>query len=319
MTAAADGAFVAVDWGTSSLRLWHLSATGEVLAEIRSAEGMSAVPEGGFEAVLRQRIGELGLAPGGPAPRVALCGMVGARQGWREAPYVDVPAPLSAVAERAVAVPMAGVDARILPGLAQRDRTRPDVMRGEETQLLGLVLNDPALSGMVCMPGTHCKWVTLEGGAVRSFSTAITGELFAVLAGHSLLRHTIGEERPSGDPASAAFRAGLEAGLESPEQVISKLFSIRAEGLLFGTNGTEAADRLSGLLIGSEVGAAFRRHAAGGPVVLVASGRMAGLYQVALEAAGSAVRLVDADLAVRAGLLQAARQFWPNPVKEVSR
>jgi 2-dehydro-3-deoxygalactonokinase len=306
--------FVAVDWGTSSLRVWLISPDGSVLAENRSAEGMDTLARGGFEAVLRAHLDDLGPALDDlprPLP-IVLCGMVGSRQGWREAPYVDVPSPLTAVVDRATVVSAEGIDARILPGMARRSRARPDVMRGEETQLLGLVLDDPGVSGPVCMPGTHCKWVRLSGGRVEDFSTAMTGELFAVLAHHSILRHSIAEAAGTGDPTSEAFRAGLEAGLAEPQMLAARLFGIRAESLLFAATGEAAADRLSGLLIGAEVGAAVAGLSDNGPVHLVAAGRLARLYQAALQVAGRNVRLVDADAAVRSGLLHAARRYWPR-------
>jgi 2-dehydro-3-deoxygalactonokinase len=237
--------------------------------------------------------------------------MVGARQGWTEAGYLDVPVPLTAVADRATRVEAAGLDARILPGLARRDPSQPDVMRGEETQLLGLVLHEPHATGTVCMPGTHSKWVALDDGRVRAFETVMTGELFAVLSQTSILRHSIAGAESSGDPDSAAFRAGLADGLSDPRTTISRLFSIRARGLLFGGTGVEAADRLSGLLIGSEIAGVMDRVPHAGSVRLVASGRLAHLYSAALGAAGVRPEIIDADDAVRAGLVHAARRFWP--------
>lgn len=311
MSAAAR--FVAVDWGTSSLRVWLMAADGAVLAESRSAEGMDTLARDGFAAVLRARLDALG--PGldtlpRPIP-VVLCGMVGARQGWREAPYAAVPASPAAIADAAVAVDADGLDARILPGLCRRDPARPDVMRGEETQLMGVVLDAPQASGLVAMPGTHSKWVTLQAGRVTDFTTVMTGELFALLSGQSILRHTIAGETGAGE-ADAAFRAGLADGLAEPGRLGARLFAIRAEELLFGTRGAAAADRLSGLLIGTEVAAGLAAAADGGPVTLVASGRLARLYGAAFAAAGRPVRLVDADAAVRAGLLNAARRLWPE-------
>lgn len=312
MRLAPPGSFVAVDWGTSSLRLWLTGPDGTVLAETRSAEGMGSLDPAGFEAVLRVRLGDLGFEAASlsePVP-VILCGMVGARQGWREAPYAEVPTALSNIPARAISVAAEGLDARILPGLCRRDPGRPDVMRGEETQLLGLVLDDPALSATVCMPGTHSKWVRLESGRVADFSTVLTGELFALMSRQSILRHTIGEASPSGDPEAADFRRGVEDALADPAGILGRLFPLRAENLLFGLAGTAAADRLSGLLLGAEIAPSVR-NTGPEPIVLVASGRLAGLYGAALRVAGRDFRLVDADDAVRAGLLHAARSLWP--------
>lgn len=305
---------VAVDWGTSSLRVWVLSRDGAVLAERRSPDGMGTLTPDRFEGVLRGHLDALDFLVSHlarPTP-VVICGMAGARQGWREAPYADAPGRLDGIIGKAVSVPADGLDVRILPGMAQHHPDKPDVMRGEETQLLGLLLDDPTATGLVAMPGTHSKWVALDEGTVTSFSTVMTGELFALLARQSILRHTIGEAAPSGDPAAEAFLAGARLGLAEPDGLVSRLFGIRAGGLLFGTAGDAAADRLSGLLIGAEVGSALAHHEGGTPVILVASGRMADLYAAVLGAAGATVRHVDADDAVRKGLFHAARRLWPG-------
>src|SRR5215212_6605254 len=173
-----SGAFVVVDWGTSSFRSWLMS-DGETLAESRGGEGMlhcAAAGAGGFAAVLRDHLARLGAAAEAP---VLICGMAGARQGWVEAPYLKTPTPLDALHEGAIRVEAPG-DIRILPGIAQARAEQPDVMRGEETQLLGVT--EPDFSGLVCIPGTHSKWVRIEDGQVVEFSTHMTGELFSVIA-----------------------------------------------------------------------------------------------------------------------------------------
>lgn len=299
-------ALVAADWGTSSLRVWALSSAGSVLAERRSDEGMARLQPKGFEPVLREHLAAFGLE--GKALPVVLCGMVGARQGWREAGYVDVPARLGALCARALAVSAAALDVRILPGLANRQDGRDDVMRGEETQLLGLLQAEPSLSGLVCLPGTHSKWVRLQDGAVLGFSTAMTGELFAVLSQHSVLRHSLDGAGPSGDPDSPAFLRGVARGLAEPERLTAMLFGVRAATMLHGTSGTAAADMLSGLLIGAEIAGAGA--APGTPLTLVAGGSLAALYGRALALAGHAPRVVDAEGAVQRGLWLAAQQLW---------
>ena len=160
-----QAAYVAVDWGTSSFRLWLVDRTGNVLGERRSHEGMMAAGKLGFPTVLQSHLDAVGAAPGLP---VVVCGMAGARGGWVEAGYVDTPARLASIPEHAVAVPGQDRDIRILPGIAQRDPKAPDVMRGEETQLLGVLGVDAADDVVVCMPGTHSKWVRASGGDRRA-------------------------------------------------------------------------------------------------------------------------------------------------------
>lgn len=179
-----EPAFIAVDWGTTSFRLWLLSRSGAVLAERRSAEGMTTAMRTGFAEVLQSHLDAIGAPDNLP---VLVCGMAGARQGWVEAGYIDVPASLSAVLDGAVRVPGQARDVRILPGLAQRDKNAPDVMRGEETQLLGALASADAGEKLVCMPGTHSKWVTVKGGDVTGFATFMTGELFEVISKQTIL------------------------------------------------------------------------------------------------------------------------------------
>src|ERR1700692_1657238 len=163
----ATGFCIAVDWGTSALRVWLLRADGAVLGESRSGEGADGLGVGAFEDCLNRHIAQLGAAAHGLP--VVMCGMVGARNGWREAPYLSVPVKLAALPQHAMRVPETGLDVRILPGLVRRDAEAPDVMRGEETQLLGFVTAVPQFAGLVCLPGTHCKWVRVQAGAVEDF------------------------------------------------------------------------------------------------------------------------------------------------------
>jgi 2-dehydro-3-deoxygalactonokinase len=310
-SAPEPAALIAADWGTSSLRVWALSA-GSILAERRSDEGMNRLQPTEFEPALRRQLAAMDLTSAPSPLRVVLCGMVGARQGWREAGYVDIPTDLGMIGAQAVQVPADGLDVRILPGLADRRSGREDVMRGEETQLLGLLLEEPALSGLVCLPGTHSKWVTLQAGRVLGFSTSMTGELFALLSQHSVLQHSLAGAAPSGDPDAPGFLRGVARGLAEPARLMAALFGIRAGSLLNDVSGVEAADTLSGLLIGAEVGGAGA--APGTAVTLVAGGSLGALYRRVLEVAGHSVRTVEAAATVQRGLRFAARQLWPGCV-----
>src|SRR5215471_3301699 len=216
-------AYVAVDWGTSSFRLWMIDDAGRVLGERRSAEGMMAAAKTGFAAVLQSHLDAVGAADGLP---VLICGMAGARQGWVEAGYVETPARLAAILEQAVPVPGQSRDIRILPGIAQRDAVAPDVMRGEETQLLGALGLDAAGDAIVCMPGTHSKWVTVQGGAIARFATFMTGELFSVTAANTILSHAVAGADDAEDVD--AFKSALSAAFEAPARAANLLFQVRS-------------------------------------------------------------------------------------------
>lgn len=295
----------AVDWGTSNLRVWLLDAAGEVIAERKSGEGMSSAGAKGFANVLEEHLAALDAPDDLPA---IVCGMAGARQGWVEAGYLDVPARISDFAKAATEAPGARRPVHILPGLAQRGAAHPDVMRGEETQIAGADLGGG--THFVCMPGTHSKWVRVEDGAVAGFRTAMTGELFHVLATQSILRHSLGDAPDAGVPSSPAFREALKAALAHPERLTSALFAIRAGGLLGNVPAEGAAATLSGLLIGAEIAGAMSASPGMHVVTLVASGGMAKRYAAALATAGLLVNLVDADAAVRKGLFEAGRRLY---------
>jgi 2-dehydro-3-deoxygalactonokinase len=233
--------------------------------------------------------------------------MAGSRQGWVEARYLDTPAPLDRVIESAVRVEEISRDVRILPGVAQRDPAHPDVIRGEETQLLGalaLGIED----GFFCMPGTHSKWVALKAGTLEAFATYMTGEMFGLLARQSILAHAIDDTKVK--PDDADFLAAVEAGIARPADIANRVFEIRPSQLLgFSPSGSGAA-RLSGALIGTEIAGARARFGRLGHVHLIASGSLSKLYARALEATGSAVDVLDADVVVRGGLHAAALRFW---------
>lgn len=296
----------AVDWGTTRFRLWLLGRDGGALAERRSDEGLSSLAgRDGFPGVLEGHLAALGASAELP---VIVCGMAGARQGWVEARYLDVPARLDDVVGSAVKVPDVARDVRILPGIAQRQAERPDVIRGEETKLLGLRAQGAA-GGLVCMPGTHSKWVSLEGGRVEGFATFMTGELFDLLARHSILARSI--ESTEFGPRDPAFAAAVAEALARPAEIANRVFAVRpAELLGFAARGAGAA-RLSGVLIGTEIAGAASRFGAFGEALLVAEGKLAALYEAALAVAGKRTRIFDAGQAVRTGLGAAARALWP--------
>ena len=300
-----QAAYVAVDWGTSSFRLWLVDRAGNILGERRSHEGMMVAGKPGFATVLQSHLEAVGAAPGLP---VVVCGMAGARGGWVEAGYVDTPARLASILKHAVTVPGQDRDVRILPGIAQRDRKAPDVMRGEETQLLGALGMDAAGDAVVCMPGTHSKWVRANGGTVERFATFMTGELFDVVSRETILSHAVAGADEADD--IDAFKSAVMAAFETPSFAANLLFQVRSGQLLYGGKPSSAREKISGTLIGLELAAGLAGDVPSEGIILVASGRLQRLYQLALDTVSVPVRSIGAEDAVRRGLSMAAESIW---------
>ena len=297
-------AFVALDWGTTSLRAYTVSADGSVLARTFSEQGIQS-RQGDFEATLAQAL--KALPDSGDAP-VLMAGMIGSQQGWVEAPYVETPCSAGGLAQRLTDVPTAlGRAVKIVPGVAHLGRGVPDVMRGEETQLLGLVQLDGLQAGrhVVCMPGTHCKWVSLHDGVIVEFATYMTGEVFKLLSERSILARLMA---PNGDDDVDdwdAFDAGLDRAGEDGH-LLHQLFAVRTEGLFKRRPATALKSYLSGILIGHELHSPFAQLPPGQPVVLVGDGRLTARYQRALARRGVAFSHAPQDIVV-AGLACIAR------------
>lgn len=300
---AADtpAAWVAADWGTSNLRLWVMSGDDRVLARIEDPRGMSALSSDGFEPVLRECLAPW-LGTGRRLAAVA-CGMVGARQGWVEAPYLPTPGqPVDMARLRLAPVSSDDLDVTILPGMAQAEPA--DVMRGEETQVAGHLAAEPQFDGLICLPGTHTKWVRCRNGRVERFRTCMTGELFALLAGQSVLRHALaGADWDDHAFVDAARDAARHCGA-----MIDGLFGIRAASLLKDTPAAQSRARLSGLLIGAEIGT-MRGEWHDRPIAVIGSERLARLYARALADQGAEVAAVDAETATLRGLMAVHAQL----------
>lgn len=293
----ADIDWIAADWGTSNLRVWALGAGG-IIATAQSDDGMGKLAPDQFEAALLRLIGPWLVAD--RVMRVIACGMVGARQGWVEAPYRSTPCTPTDPAARIIAPSTdPRIRVEILPGLSQS--TPADVMRGEETQIAGALALHPNFDGVICLPGTHSKWAHISAGEVVSFQTAMTGELFALLSGQSVLRHGMSGAEGWDD---AEFDAALSETLSRPERIGTRLFSLRAQGLLAGLQPAAARSRLSGMLIGLEL-AATKAYWLGQPITLIGTASLAQSYARALRAQGATPRLLDATDCTLAGLISA--------------
>ncbi len=277
-------AFLAVDWGTTNRRVFLIQG-GAVVATERDARGAAAVEDFPAEiAAIRVRHGDLPMM---------LAGMVGSNIGWRAVPYVEAPASIETLA---AALEEVAPGVRIVPGVSYRDGNRADVMRGEEVQLLGAAAVGlvPA-DALLCQPGTHCKWATLADARITRFTTALTGELFALLRAHGLLARQLGGEVSDG----AAFRAGVAEGAR--RDLAASLFGIRASGVLGVRDDADAAAFASGLLIGADT-ATRLAEAAHDTVHILADPALGALYAAAVEALGGTAMLVDSHAAFVAGI-----------------
>ena len=214
---------IGIDWGTSSARAFRLARDGAVLERRETSLGILRVPVGGFAKALQGLAGDW-IAAG--EDRVLLSGMIGSRQGWLEAPYLACPAGLEALAGALVPVPFQGASVRLVPGLSAEDGSGvPEVMRGEEMQVMG-ALADAGPDVLMCLPGSHAKWVHVEGGQITRFETSMTGEAFAALRGHTILgRMMEGKAEPG-----PAFDAGVARSLE-PGGLLHHLFGTRTLAL----------------------------------------------------------------------------------------
>jgi 2-dehydro-3-deoxygalactonokinase len=237
---------IAIDWGTTSLRAFLLDARGAIIDQRRAALGIVAC-QGRFATVLAEQVA------GWDDAIIVLAGMIGSRQGWVEVPYVDCPVEPATVAAGMLRVPATDLPNRevwIVPGLCQPDgQGAPEVMRGEEAQIFGLLSQLEPGRHVVCLPGTHCKWVSVDGQRIETFFTAMTGEVFQLLSEHSLLGRMMNREAPH-DPI--AFKEGV-ARARQPGGLLHHLFGVRTRTLLGTLTDDQSSSYLSGILLGHEI------------------------------------------------------------------
>lgn len=311
---------LALDWGTSSLRAF-LMQDAKVVETRQSGHGIQHLPVAGvagFEQAFAAIAGDW--VRQWPSLKVVASGMVGSAQGWREAPYVRCPANLFTLAEHLTLVSSGlGPDIAIAPGvLLDEPDLLPDVMRGEEIQIAGALSENQHWATQACivLPGTHSKWVQVEGGKLKHFSTYMTGEVFAVLRQHSILGRLIPDTRESGrEPDRAAFELGLaQAQRSRPGDLTRQIFATRTLGLTGRLPYAALADYLSGLLIGSELmsGLVQTNEATTAPLVMIGEPALCQRYAQAFSYLGRSVAAVldntaPAGLwkfAIAAGLLE---------------
>lgn len=288
--------FVAIDWGTTNCRAYLVGASQPTTVSLPD-RGVATLTADDYPKILRQIQAEVG-DPSGRSP-VLIAGMAGSTRGWIEAPYAPAPADVAALAALAVTVP-GHARVRIAPGVKTIAPLDPDVMRGEETQILGALSGD----GFYCLPGTHTKWARVERGAIQSFATAMAGEVFHLLRTHSILKASLPVE-PATAPDTAGFLAGLAAAKTG--RLLASAFRLRAQSLLERKSPSWCEGYLSGLVIGTDV-----REGAPEPgtaVHIIGADALSRLYADALRSAGCIPQVVDGAAAFVRGATMIAKQI----------
>ncbi len=296
---------IGIDWGTTSFRAYRLRgrAVLDRLAlplGILNVAAVGGVAAGGFPRALEDAVAPW-LADG--ERRILMSGMVGSRQGWVEAPYLPCPAATADLARALVPVPFGPAEVLLVPGLSAADPAGvPEVMRGEEVQILG-ALGADAGDRVVCLPGSHSKWARVVDGRVEGFSTHLTGEAFAALSGHTILGRLMQADAP---PDPEAFRQGVLRSAD-PGGLLHHLFGVRTLGLFDRLPEAAASSFLSGLLIGHEVRAA----APASPVLLIGAPALCALYGQAITLCGGSATPAEADAAAQ-GLALIGEAAWTS-------
>ena len=291
---------LAVDWGTSSLRGALLDPQGRVVEERTFARGILTVPPGGFPAVFEAYFGDWTNA------EEILCliaGMAGSQQGWMPAPYCTCPAGFGEIASQLTWIKPGRI--AIVPGLRCENNGMPDVMRGEEIQVFGALQLLDIQDALLVLPGTHSKWVAVQAGTIRNFSTFMTGEFYALLRQHSILARTL----PEGDGAidQDAFDQGVALALGGGS-LLQTAFSVRTLSLFDRMPGSALPSYLSGLVIGEEIRA--QQLAANARVILIGSDALTHRYERALAQRAVPVQRVGAKATWR-GLWALAQTLHP--------
>lgn len=279
--------YIAIDWGSTNLRAW-LYQSEQCLESRKSEAGITRLNGRTFDAVLA----DITEGWGQDYTPIVMAGMVGSNAGWINAPYLPCPVPLNAIGAQLTRVKD---NVWIVPGLSINNADNHNVMRGEETQLIGAIIHRP--SALYVMPGTHCKWVHVDDDIVTNFRTVMTGELH-----HVLLKHTlVGTGLPEQSDSPKAFKAGLERGLQSPD-ILPRLFEVRASHVLGAQPREQVSEFLSGLLIGCEVASLGDSIPAQQVVTLVASSSLTARYQRAFELFGRQSQVISGDEAFQSGI-----------------
>jgi len=296
--------WIAADWGTTHIRAWAIGEEDNVLAFRESNEGMKDLQQNQFEPVLLKLIESW--LDDTKVTTVIACGMVGSKQGWVETPYLKTPCVPIDNQQLVIATTKDNrIKVNFVPGVMQNNLA--DIMRGEETQIAGFINKNTDFNGVVCLPGTHTKWVNVKEGQITSFKTFMTGELFGVISNHTLIRHSISIKGWN----QAGFEAGIHEGFNNPGSIASDLFSLRAESIVNDLDRDQARSTLSGLLLGVELNGA-QTFWENSNVIIIGSQLLSNNYLQGLKILGGQSQLFSLETATLSGLSFAYRELNSN-------
>jgi len=299
MSKLKDISWIAADWGTSNLRVWALDQNGSIINTINQGKGMSALLPSEFEPYFMGLIEKWLPEKTETECPVVICGMAGAKTGWKETSYMEAPcSPINPDKTTWVQTTDQRISVRILPGIMQKSPS--DVMRGEETQIAGYLSKKPNFDGVICLPGTHTKWVHISAGEIISFRTFMTGEIFQLLSEYSILKNSVKSDKFDTD----SFLQAFEDTYSNPALLSSKLFGIRATDLLENIPTKLLKAKLSGYLIGSEL-AGSKSYWLGRDIVMIGNANLCVLYEKALKKLGLNISLENTQDITLNGLKQA--------------
>ena len=280
MSNLSDITLIAADWGTSNLRIWGIDHRGQVINTINNGKGMASLIPSEFEPYLISLIESWLPKEGNAKCPIIICGMAGAKNGWKEAAYLKAPCPpINKKKIIQVETDDQRISVSIVPGIMQT--SPPDVMRGEETQIAGYLSKNPDFDGIICLPGTHTKWAHISANEIVSFKTFMTGEIFLSLSERSILKSSV----QSNDFDSTSFLEAFEDTYSNPALLSSKLFGLRAADLLENTSTKFLKSKLSGYLIGCELAGA-KSYWLGQNIIMIGNNDLCILYQKALKKLG---------------------------------
>jgi len=294
-------ALIGVDWGTSSFRAYLIDHDGGVIDTISTSSGILTVQDNEFEAVFERLLANW-LLEYSTIP-IILSGMITSKNGWLELEYVSLPAGASEISAALTRYTTSlGRVLHFVSGLAVNyPELSPDVMRGEETELLGQLYHC-ASDGLFLLPGTHSKWVWVENNHIINFQTFMTGEIYSVLKGYSILGKLMAADSEGQAENLAVFEQGIKSRSTHSGSILHQLFSARTLPLFNKIEAKDVSDYLSGLLIAEEISSVLQEQKKMPSVTVIGRGDLAARYCHALGLMGVGAVAAEPGMVARGHL-----------------